>query len=84
MTPSWRKPVGVLVLLGYMAAWTMLAVSVAAILPDWGELVRLMYYLIAGTIWIVPLKPWLQWMETGRFAAPGMSDKVDDNQPTSS
>ncbi|HZG47223.1 MAG TPA: DUF2842 domain-containing protein, partial [Allosphingosinicella sp.] len=27
------------------------------------------FYLAAGTVWILPLKPLLQWMETGRFRA---------------
>jgi len=26
-----------------------------------------LFYLVAGLVWILPLKPLLRWMETGRF-----------------
>jgi len=26
-----------------------------------------MFYLVAGIVWILPLKPLLRWMETGKF-----------------
>jgi hypothetical protein len=29
--------------------------------------VQAIFYLIAGIVWILPLKPLLRWMETGRW-----------------
>jgi hypothetical protein len=26
-----------------------------------------LFYLVAGLVWILPLKPLLRWMETGRW-----------------
>jgi Protein of unknown function (DUF2842) len=65
--PSWRKPVGILALLGLIAAWAFAVGSLSGFigaLPGW---VQLPIYIFTGTIWILPLKPLLSWMETGRW-----------------
>jgi hypothetical protein len=31
--------------------------------------VHAFYYVVAGIVWILPLKPLLRWMETGRWRA---------------
>jgi hypothetical protein len=30
-------------------------------------LAQAIFYLVAGIAWILPLKPLLRWMETGKF-----------------
>lgn len=65
--PSWRKPVGTLGILAYMTIWAVLVASLSTWVGSWPVLVQSIFYLIAGVIWIFPLRPVLQWMETGRF-----------------
>ena len=67
--PSWRKPVGIFGILAMIIAWAALVASLAAFVENWPVLVQAVYYLVAGIVWIAPLKPLLRWMETGRFRA---------------
>lgn len=61
--PSWRKPAGVLLILLLIALWAVIVVSVAEWLEGLHWTLLLVYYVIAGTVWIIPLKPLLRWME---------------------
>lgn len=67
MNPSWRKPAGALIMLVLITAWAILIVSLAQIIANWPMVVQMMFYAVTGVIWIFPMKPLLQWMETGRF-----------------
>lgn len=65
--PSWRKPAGIFAILALIAFWSWLVVSLIATISAWPVLLQMVVYLIAGLAWILPLKPLLRWMETGRF-----------------
>ena len=65
--PSWRKPVGVFAILALITIWVVLVASLAGQVGAWPALVQAIFYLVAGIAWILPLKPLLQWIETGRF-----------------
>lgn len=65
--PSWRKPVGVFGLIAWITLWVGLIASLSGWVGGWPVLVQTIFYLVAGIVWILPLKPLLQWMETGRF-----------------
>lgn len=65
--PSWRKPVGVLAILLITAIWAIIVVSLVGRLGPIPLPVALILYAVAGIVWILPLKPLLRWMETGRF-----------------
>ena len=67
MTPSWRKPVGMLAILLLIALWCILAASAAPIVNHWHPLLQALFYLVAGIawIWVLPLRRMLRWMETG-------------------
>lgn len=67
MKPSWRKPFGILALLVALALYAVLAVTLLAPVARWPILAQMLVYLVVGTIWILPLGRFLQWMETGRF-----------------
>lgn len=66
-SPSLRKPLGSLLILVIVALWAALVVATAPWIAALPSLVEAIIYLIAGIIWIVPLRPLLAWMETGRF-----------------
>src|SRR5439155_37073 len=36
----------------------------------WPVLVQALFYLVAGLLWIVPLRPLIRWIESGRWRAP--------------
>ena len=67
MTPTWRKPAGIFLILLLIAVWAVLVASLAGLLDGLPWPLLALYYLVAGIVWILPLKPLLQWMETGRW-----------------
>ena len=69
MTPSWRKPFGMLVILLLIAIWVIAVVSLSRIVGTWPVLVQLAFYLVTGIIWIwlLPMRRLLAWMETGNW-----------------
>jgi Protein of unknown function (DUF2842) len=81
MKASWRKPFGIFSILLLITIWAVLIASLSAIVGEWHVAFQSVFYLIAGIIWILPLKPLLLWMETGRFKAlPDESPAPQDNQ----
>jgi hypothetical protein len=70
MNPSWRKPAGMLGLLAYIAIWVVIVTSFSHPIGNLAWPFQLIIYLVAGIIWITPLKPLLMWMETGRWRLP--------------
>lgn len=66
--PTWRIPVGVLALVMALGLYAMLVVTwVAPVLSGWNALVQLPVYIVLGVVWLLPLRRFLIWMETGRF-----------------
>ncbi len=65
--PSWRKPAGIGLILLLIFSWAMIVSSAADWLAGFPWPIHAVYYLIAGTIWVLPLKPLLRWMETARW-----------------
>jgi len=70
MTPSWRKPAGMGLILLLITVWAVIVATVADYLQGLPDVVHIFYYVIAGIAWILPLKPLLLWMETGRWRLP--------------
>ena len=68
--PSWRKPAGILLILLLICVWAALVATVAGLLPPLPWPVEAVFFVAAGIVWILPLRPLLQWMETGRFRRP--------------
>ena len=65
--PSSRKLVGIAAILLLIIFWAAFVAALAPFVGRWPVLVQAPYYLIMGTVWIVPLKPLLRWIETGSF-----------------
>ena len=68
--PTWRKPTGIFLILLLIAVWAALVATAAALLDGLPWPVHAVYYVIAGIVWILPLRPLLQWMETGKWRKP--------------
>ena len=67
MTPSWRKPFGMFLILLLIAVWTVLVASLSPRIGALNALLQAIIYVVLGVIWIAPLKPLLRWMETGNW-----------------
>ena len=67
--PSWRKPAGVGLILLLIVVWAVLVVTGADFIGGAPWPLQALYFLVAGVVWVLPLKPLLRWMETGRWRA---------------
>lgn len=65
--PRARPTAAVFMILAVIMIWAGLIVSISDTIEAWPALVQLLFYMIAGIVWIVPLKPILRWSETGRW-----------------
>ncbi len=66
--PTWRIPAGILALLAGLVVYTLLiARYVADWMEGWPNWAQLAVYIVLGLIWLLPLKRFLIWMETGRW-----------------
>ncbi len=65
--PSWRKPVGMFLILLLIAVWAILAMIFTPAILSLSWPLQALFFGIFGTVWIFPLKPLLRWMELGRF-----------------
>ncbi|NCP10894.1 MAG: DUF2842 domain-containing protein, partial [Sphingomonadales bacterium] len=64
--PSWRKPAGIFAILLLIALWASIVVAQAERIATLPWPLQTAIYVVAGIVWILPLKPLLRWMETGR------------------
>lgn len=61
MNPRIKKLVGGVGILVFLAIYISLAIVVAEFLPPW-PLVKLIYFVVVGTAWGVPIIPFITWM----------------------
>lgn len=67
--PSARKLVGAGLILLIIAVWAVLVASLARFVGTWPVLIQAPFYLIMGLAWIIPMRPLVRWIETGRFGS---------------
>lgn len=65
--PSWRKPAGIFLILLIISVWALLVLLASPLIERLPFLLQAVIYVTAGIVWILPLKPLLAWMETGKF-----------------
>ena len=70
LKPSTRKLAGIGVIVLLIAVWATLVASLAPFVGRWPVLVQAPYYLIMGTVWIIPLKPLVRWSQSGYWRDP--------------
>lgn len=65
MSARARKFVGMLALLAFMVLWIWAAVSLSVFVPTFWPF-QLIYYVVVGTGWFVPMVPLVKWMNRGK------------------
>ncbi len=69
--PTWRIPIGILGLtLGLLIYAVVLSVYLPGLIASWPVWVQTVIYLVLGLVWLLPLRNFLIWMETGSWSAP--------------
>lgn len=67
-SPTWRIPIGVLALCVALAIYGIAVANlIAPLIGDWHALLQTPVYVLLGVVWILPLRRFLIWMETGRW-----------------
>jgi Protein of unknown function (DUF2842) len=54
-------------ILAWIALWCVLAVSAVPLIASAPRWLHFVYFLVAGIVWILPLKPLLRWMASGKW-----------------
>jgi len=66
--PTWRIPIGIIALLAALTAYGLAVASfIAPLMAKWHTLLQLPVYIVLGVVWLLPLRRFLIWMETGRW-----------------
>jgi hypothetical protein len=65
--PTWRKPFGILALMLALFGYSLVVVGLSSVIGKLPVLVQALVYIILGTLWLLPLRRFLIWMETGRW-----------------
>ena len=65
--PTWRIPFGILALLVALMAYALLVAKASGAIGSLPVPVQAIAYIVLGTIWLLPLRRFLIWMETGRW-----------------
>lgn len=81
MSDGIRKPLGAILIIAFIAAWALGIAHFAESIGRWPVLAQALFYILAGTGWVLPLRPALRWIETGRWRAPtaGASSPADSD-----
>lgn len=64
MTASSRKIVAIFILFAIMIGWIVAAATIGSQMtgaPGWLQLV---FYIVAGVLWILPMRPVFRWMNS--------------------
>ncbi len=65
--PTWRKPFGILALILGLFGYALIVAGLSGPIGKMPVLVQTLVYVILGTVWLLPLRRFLIWMETGRW-----------------
>ncbi len=66
--PTWRIPAGVFALVIALTAYVLaIAFYFGPLIAGWPALAQFPAWLVLGVVWLLPLRRFLIWMETGRW-----------------
>ncbi len=67
LKPKWRNAVGMALILLLIAAWSAMVATLAPYVARLSFLVEMLFYVVAGIAWIIPVRPLLGWTATGSW-----------------
>ncbi len=65
MSQGARKPIAMVILIIWLTVYVIAVASLSgwlATAPRWAQL---LFYIVAGVAWVIPLRPLFRWMNTG-------------------
>jgi hypothetical protein len=63
MTPRIKKLIGTILILVWIPTYALIAMSIGVrVLPHADGIIVFVYYLLTGTLWIIPIGLLLPWM----------------------
>lgn len=69
--PTWRIPAGILTLTVVLTVYGFaIAHFISPLISGWPALGQLPVYIVLGLVWLLPLRRFLIWMETGNWGEP--------------
>ena len=79
-TPTWRIPLGIFALFaGLMIYGVVIARYAPGLIGRWSGLAQTVVYVLLGLVWLLPLRRFLIWMETGRWQPPSPPPSDDQH-----
>jgi predicted membrane channel-forming protein YqfA (hemolysin III family) len=60
-----RKPIAMLIVCLFMAGYAALAATIGTMLVEKSRILQLLFFAVAGVLWVFPLKPLMDWMKAG-------------------
>lgn len=67
MTPSLRRPLGAIAIFIGLLVYATLAVWLLAPVSRLHPALQLPIWAVLGIVWVLPLKPVIRWIETGKW-----------------
>ncbi len=69
--PTWRIPFGILCLFAALIIYALVIAHFApTTISTWPGWLQTLAYLFLGVVWLLPLRRFLIWMETGSWSPP--------------
>lgn len=62
MKPRVKKAVGSVVILAWLVFYAGGAAQIGAAMTETSQWLQLLFYIVAGVAWIIPLRPLMLWM----------------------
>jgi len=70
-TPTWRIPFGIISLFVLLMFYGVTIARYApGIIGGWSGGAQTVVYVVLGLVWLLPLRRFLIWMETGHWSPP--------------
>ncbi len=70
-TPTWRIPFGIISLFVVLMIYGIVIARYAPdVIGSWSGAAQTVVYVVLGLIWLLPLRRFLIWMETGSWSPP--------------
>lgn len=80
-TPTWRIPFGIVSLFILLMLYGVTIARYApGIIGHWSGGAQTVVYVVLGLIWLLPLRRFLIWMETGRWSPPPPASALEESQ----